>query len=186
MPRSPARDRLVRTAADLFYAQGYARVGVNEVTDRAGVARMTLYNNFKSKEALALAAFEAEAARRREMITERLAAADAPLDRVIALFDLAETLAAAPGFRGCAFLNLAAQELSPDGALHRLVRAHKSWIRERFRAIAAEAGCADPERAARQLLALWDGGLSDAFVEGDVAPIAAARDAARLIAATWR
>src|SRR5262249_20346191 len=66
------RDRLIDTAASLFYERGLPNVGINEVTERAGVARMTLYNNFDSKEALALAAFERQAEARRALMAKRL------------------------------------------------------------------------------------------------------------------
>ena len=76
--RGSPRDRLIDTAAELFYERGLPNVGINEVTDRAGVARMTLYNNFASKEALALAAFERQAEARRAIMEKRLGRARTP------------------------------------------------------------------------------------------------------------
>ena len=79
--RTP-RDRLIHTAAELFYERGLPNVGINEVTDRASVARMTLYNNFASKEALALAAFEKLAAVRHALIGKHLDRAQTAANRV--------------------------------------------------------------------------------------------------------
>ena len=65
------------------------------------------------------------------------------------------------------------------------MRHHKAALRDRFTRLALESGTHDADLLGRQLLALWDGALSDAFIEGDVAPIAAARvAAARLLGPT--
>jgi AcrR family transcriptional regulator len=179
--RSSPCDRLVQTAADLFYERGLPNVGINEVTDRAGVARMTLYNNFDSKEALALAAFERRAEKRRIAMEQRLARARTPADAVKALFDLSEQFAEDPRFRGCPFINVAVQDPRLEGPMHALVRAHKDWIRARFRDLAARAGHRKPDTSAQQLLALLDGASVEAFIQGSVEPIRAARQAAAIL-----
>ncbi|MDH4248593.1 MAG: TetR/AcrR family transcriptional regulator [Deltaproteobacteria bacterium] len=50
-PQAP-RERLLQTASRLFYAQGVANVGIPEIIREAGIARMTLYYHFPSKEDL--------------------------------------------------------------------------------------------------------------------------------------
>src|SRR5262245_9390182 len=179
--RPSPRDRLIDTAADLFYERGLPNVGINEVTERAGVARMTLYNNFDSKEALALAAFERHSEARRGLIEQRLARARTPSDGVKAMFEISEQFATEPGFRGCPFINVVAQDPQPDGRMHALVRAHKAWIRAKFRGIAARAGHRKPDTTAQQLLALLDGASIEAFIQGGVEPIRAGRRAAAIL-----
>ncbi|MBV8918433.1 TetR/AcrR family transcriptional regulator [Bradyrhizobium sp.] len=183
--RSP-RDRLIDTAADLFYDRGMPNVGINEVTERAGVARMTLYNNFDSKEALALAAFEQHSETRRTLIEQHLARAQTPSDGVKAMFDISEQFAAEPGFRGCPFINVVVQDPQPEGPMHALVRAHKAWIRAKFRDIAARAGHRKPDTTAQQLLALLDGASIEAFIQGGVEPIRAGRQAAEILLSARR
>ena len=172
------RDRLIDTAAELFYSRGLPNVGINEVTERAGVARMTLYNNFDSKEALALAAFERKAEARRAAMEQRLERARTPADAVRAMFDLSEHFATQSSFRGCPFINVTVQDPQPDGPMHVLVRKHKVWIREKFRDIAAKAGHKKPNVAAQQLLALLDGSSMEAFIQGDTESIRASKQAA--------
>src|SRR5215510_14743197 len=149
--RPSPRDRLIDTAADLFYERGLPNVGINEVTERAGVARMTLYNNFDSKEALALAAFERQAQARRALIEKRLARARTAADAVKAMFDVSEQFATQSRFCGCPFINVAVQGPQLKGAMHALVRAHKDWIRAKFRDLGARAGHRKPDTAAQQL-----------------------------------
>jgi AcrR family transcriptional regulator len=184
--RPSPRDRLIDTAANLFYERGLPNVGINEVTERAGVARMTLYNNFDSKEDLALAAFERQAEARQALFAKRLARARTASAAVKAMFDVSEQIATKPGFRGCAFTNVAVQDPHPDSQMHALVRAHKAWIRARFRDIAAGAGHPKPDIAAQQLLALLDGASVEAFIQGSVEPIRACRQAAEILLSAKR
>jgi len=179
--RSSPRDRLIDTAADLFYERGLPNVGINEVTERAGVARMTLYNNFDSKEALALAAFERQAEARRALVEKRLERARTASDAVKVMFDVSEQFATKSRFRGCPFINVAVQDPHPEGPMHALVRAHKDWLRARFRDIAARAGHRKPDTAAQQLLALLDGASIEAFIQNSVEPIRASRQAAVIL-----
>lgn len=179
--RQSPRDRLIGTAAQLFYERGLPNVGINEVTDRAGVARMTLYNNFASKEDLALAAFKHHAELRREMIETYLARARTPGQKIAAFFDVAERLASTPRFRGCAFINVALQQPDPDGRIHALVRAHKDWIRGKFRTLAEDGHAQNPDRLSQQLLALWDGAIVEAYIQDTIEPIVAGREAGRAL-----
>ncbi len=175
---SVARQRLVETARDLFARHGIPNVGINQVIAAAKVARMSLYNHFASKDELVLAAFEAEAARRRQAIEAAQADAPTPRARVLALFDVAEALASEAGFRGCAFLNLAVETAAPESRGHALARRHKEWIRDNLAVQLRQAGAAAPEALAEQILVLWDGGIVGAYVRRTPAPLRAARTAA--------
>lgn len=170
-----AREKLVDTAARLFAERGFSRVGINEIIREAGVARMSLYNHFPSKAALALAAYESVSQKRRAAVDAIIDGTDDPREAILAIFDLAERLASEPSFRGCAFVNLAAHAGMAEAELFDLVREHKRRLREHFAQLVSALGHADSELIGRQLLALWDGALSDAHIENDTAPIRAAR-----------
>lgn len=142
---------------------------------------MTLYNNFASKKDLILAVFEREAALRREAIQSAQESLDGPVERVLALFDVALDLAAPNGFRGCAFINLAIETAAPDSALHSLARQHKIWIGDNIRAQLGENSFADPETLAQQIAVLWDGGVVEAYVHQSDAPIRTAQAAVRML-----
>jgi len=136
---------------------------------------MSLYNHFPSKTALALAAYTSVSKKRQAAVEAIIDAADDPREAILAIFDLAERLASEPSFRGCAFINLAAHVGISDAELFDLVRDHKRKLREHFVRLVSASGQADAELVGRQLLALWDGALSDAHIENDTAPIRAAR-----------
>lgn len=44
------KDRLFRTALKLFHEQGYENATVQQITEKAGVAKGTFFNHFPSKE----------------------------------------------------------------------------------------------------------------------------------------
>lgn len=124
-----ARERILETAARLFYEQGYRATGVNQIVEEAGVAKASFYHHFASKEALAEAWLEA---RHRSWMSDFRSAVDAheqPERRLAAVFEFLERWAEEPGYRGCAFLNMTSE--FPDGrtAVRRRAREHKSSLR---------------------------------------------------------
>jgi len=177
----------METARQLFLTEGVPQTGINTVTAKADVARMTLYNNFASKDDLILAVFEKEAELRREAIQATQASLDGPVERVLALFVVALDLAAQKGFRGCAFINLAIEAAAPDSALHSLAKQHKVWIAGNIRTQLGQDTFADPETLAEQIAVLWDGGVVGAYVHQSDAPIRTAQAAARMLmrGAAW-
>jgi AcrR family transcriptional regulator len=184
MPNSavrPTKDRLIETARELFVGDGIPQTGINKVTSRADVARMTLYNNFASKDDLIVAVFEREAEYRREAIHATQEELEGPCERVLALFEVAEEVSSQKGFRGCAFINLAIEAAAPGSALHALAREHKSWIRTNIQSQLNGGIFSDPDTLAEQIAVLWDGGIVGAYVHQSDRPIRLARDAARTL-----
>lgn len=180
MPET-AKARLTETALRLFCQRGVTQVGINEIIREADVARMSLYNNFGSKEDLAFEAYTTLSKRRLEAVDAAINAAPNPKAAIFAIFDLAGALVRSPAFRGCAFIGLSAHTAADDDRLTGLICRHKAGLRARFTQLSAADGRPDPDLIGRQLLILWDGALTDAFIEGDPAPIAAARSAAALL-----
>ncbi len=177
----PTKDRLIETARELFLREGIPQTGINKVIATADVARMTLYNNFASKDDLILAVFEREAELRRDAILEAQEDLEGPTERVLALFDVAREVASHKGFRGCAFINLAIEVAAPDSALHALAQEHKTWIRANIRTQLGEGVFSDPDTLAQQVAVLWDGGIVGAYVHQSDRPIRLAREAARTL-----
>src|SRR5690349_23596179 len=113
MPRrSSAKERLLTAAAELFYNEGVGVTGIDAITARAGVAKMSLYNNFSSKAELVKAYVEARHAEWLALYRQRIDGTTTPLERILAVFDSYEDHAAFAyqrGFRGCGLLNAAAE-----------------------------------------------------------------------------
>lgn len=149
-----ARDRVLGTATRLFYAEGIHTVGVDRVIADASVAKATFYHHFKSKEDLVLAYLATEYARQRGILE---AVPGAGLDRLAAILTKLAELSAGPGFRGCPFLNAAAEY--PDAAtpVRRLVDEYRGWYRTLMRELLVEADRSDVDQKADLLLLIRDG-----------------------------
>ncbi len=110
--RPTAKERLLKAAAELFYRDGVGATGIDSITTHAGVAKMSLYNNFSSKTDLVNAYIQARHEEWRALYRERLADAATPRDSILAIFDSYVDHAAMAydwGFRGCGLLNAAAE-----------------------------------------------------------------------------
>jgi AcrR family transcriptional regulator len=182
-PRPTARDRLLAAADELFYEEGVHTVGIDRVIERAGVAKATLYSTFGSKDGLVRAYLTARHTARKERLLHGLERYDTPRERLLGVFDALGELCAEPGFRGCAFYNASA-ESGRGSAAEEVSDEVRAWTRSLFVELAREAGAAQPERLARQLVLLYDGAGVGARMDRDPAAAAAARDvAATLVAA---
>ena len=151
---SEARDRLLRTASALFYAEGIRAVGVDRVVEQATVTRATLYRHFPGKDDLVVAYLQSVDRAIRDVAGDD--AGPVRLRRLVGA--MTETLCG-PGFRGCSFINAAAEYPDPDSPVHRAVREHRTWLLTAFTDDFRAAGHPDPDRAAAHLVMLRDGAM---------------------------
>lgn len=170
--RRPARERLLAAAARRFYADGVAATGIDTITADAGVAKMSLYNNFSSKADLVRAYLDARHEEWLGLYRARLERTRGPRDGVLAVFDAYADhagFAYEHGFRGCGLLNAAA-ELPAGDEGRAVVRAHKEEV-ERLIAGHLERLLPDrPDEAgamAEHLAFLLEGAMARAGLEGD-------------------
>ena len=160
-----ARERILEAAFRLFYARGIRAVGVDLIIAESGVAKATFYKHFPSKDDLVVAYLDVvDVAWSGQLHDAAEAAGTDPADRLVGLFDALENACRRPGYRGCGFINAAA-ESEPGSRVHERTVAHKSavlgWVRE----LAAAAGAANPDHLARSLTLLLDGGLASGALD---------------------
>lgn len=157
---SQARSRLLRTASELFYAEGLHSVGIDRIIATAQVTRATLYRHFSSKDDLVVAYLTQIDEAVRAQVDAARVQGDSPGDIVRAVGrSLAEGIRS-DGFRGCAFLNAVAEYPDPDHPVHRAVLAHREWFLATITELLAATEHADPARAARHFVMLRDGAMS--------------------------
>jgi AcrR family transcriptional regulator len=178
-----AKEKLLDAAARRFYADGITATGIDAITTEAQVAKMSLYNNFASKDELVVAYLDRRHAEWLGLLEDRTRRADTATDRVLAVFDAyldhAE-LAFAHGFRGCGLLNGAA-ELPVGHPGRENVRAHKNEVRRILTERCAAAGVADADQVGEHLFLLVEGGVVSAGVEGTADRLLRARRFAELL-----
>jgi len=181
MTDSPARQRLLDAAFRLFYARGIRAVGVDTIIAESGVAKATLYKYFPGKDDLVLAYLDrVDGVWSGQLHAAAEAAGPAPADQLVGLFDALGTACRRDGYRGCAFINAAAESV-PGTPVHERTVAHKDAVRAWVRDLAEEAGASDPDGLARTLTLLLDGGLASGALDADPAAAERARQAAEVL-----
>jgi AcrR family transcriptional regulator len=180
--RTKPRDRILDVADDLFYTRGLHAVGVDEIVARSGTAKTTLYAHFPSKDDL-IASYLSRRSQdwRRHMDEELARRGGSPAERLDGVFAVLAEGCATPGFRGCPFINAAAEYPDPTHQGRVVADAHRRWVRELFAGLAAEAGISDSDALAGRLSLLYDAAMVGAqFDPGGFAPTSA-REAARTL-----
>jgi AcrR family transcriptional regulator len=152
-----ARDRILDTASVLFYRDGYHAVGIDTIVAESGVAKMTLYRHFQSKDHLIAAYLQRSNAEFWAWLEGEIAAVDDPTAKLGAAFDAVGRLATSARCLGCTFQGAASEFPELDHPGHLVALAHKRRVLERFSELAGEAGLNDPDGLAKQLLLLMDG-----------------------------
>ncbi|MEU6540624.1 TetR/AcrR family transcriptional regulator [Streptomyces sp. NPDC047000] len=163
---SEARERLLRTAGQLFYAEGIHTVGVDRLVAEAKVTNATFYRHFRSKEDLVVAYVRSVDQAIRAQLGA-LTAAGLPADGILRGIgaSLVEQIRS-PGYRGCAFLNAAAEFPAPDHPVHRAVVQHRAWYLRTITGLFAETADAPAEHAGRHFVMLRDGAMSGGHLDG--------------------
>ncbi len=184
--RVSARDKLLNAADELFYAHGIASVGIDRVIARAGVAKMSLYNHFDSKDALVAAWLERKHADWMAWLSGQVVKSPV-ISRPLAVFDALDQWFNTDDFRGCAFINVAAEVKDPRSKAFQISAAHSAAVNRAFRDLVAAAHPAldDPtlDRIAQELTMLAVGAILWAAMHGpDQAAPRARESAARLLA----
>ncbi|MGX5654385.1 TetR/AcrR family transcriptional regulator [Geodermatophilus nigrescens] len=163
---SEARDRLLRTASVLFYAEGVRAVGVDRVVEEAAVTRATFYRHFPGKEDLVVAYLDGVDRAVREVAGEVPDDADGAAAWLEALTGRLGDQLCGDGFRGCAFINAAAEYPDPASPVRRAVLAHRAWLTAAAAGAFRRAGHPAPEEAARRWLVLRDGAMVAGYLDG--------------------
>ncbi len=168
-----ARERIDQTAYELFSRHGIRAVGVDTISARSGVAKMTLYRHYPSKDNLALAFLR----RREELWTrgwlqrEVERRARTPAKRLLAVFDVFDKWFRRSDFEGCSFVKVLLEHGDRRHPVRNAAQAHIETIRAFLRRLAADAGVRDADVFARQMQMVMMGSIIAAYA-GD-------RDAAR-------
>ena len=181
MPQAK-RDQLVETALGLFERLGFGAVGIDRVLAEAGVAKMTLYKHFRSKDDLVVATLELKDQRFRAWFMDQVERrASEPRDRLLAMFQALHEAVDQPAFPGCIFARAAAEFGQADHPIHAAAAEHKRLLRQYIATLAAAAGAEDPERLAFQLGALMDGAMANILIGGCEGLCPAVFDAAQTL-----
>ncbi|MBO4256659.1 TetR/AcrR family transcriptional regulator [Streptomyces griseorubiginosus] len=153
--RQPARARVLETATRLFYTEGIHSVGIDRIIAEAGVAKATFYRHFPSKDDLVRAYVVEQSSWQRAAVAGMPTAS--PRAKLEAIFTLMCDFGAGPDYRGCAFVNAAAEYPDPAHPVRQAIADHRRWLRDLYRELLTGEGHPDAERTADMLMLLRDG-----------------------------
>tara|TARA_R110000737_G_scaffold120671_4_gene153026 strand:+ start:45022 stop:45612 length:591 start_codon:yes stop_codon:yes gene_type:complete len=168
MPPS-RRDELVDAAMKIFYRNGFHNTGLDQIQRESGISKMTLYNHFKSKDELILAALR----RRDEIFRNQLmkhvdSCSKNSIEKIIAVFGYHEIWFNQDTFQGCMFINASAEYCDHDCPMRRVAADHKIGVVRYLRELCTNAGLNEPGELAEQLSLILEGSIVTAHVVGSV------------------
>jgi len=176
---SAKRALLLATAQRLFYRDGYRIVGIDTLLAEAGVAKMTLYNHFSSKDDLIVAVVEKlDADVRSSLLAAVDAAGSSPTRRLLAVFDWLAVWFKSDDFKGCGFIRALSEFPDPAHPVHQAAWRHKQAVNEMLRQLVTDAGAKHPAELANALSLLIDGAILAAHATGSAASATTAKTTA--------
>ena len=179
---SAKREHLVDTALALFDRRGFHATGIDTILAESGVAKMTLYNHFRSKDELILAVLRRRDERFRNWFVRAVERrAKSPRARLMAVFSVLEEWFGEGGFHGCLFISAAAEFSTESGAIRASCDEHKKLVVAYLCKLATEARARDPQALAEDLSLVMEGAIVTAQITGSTRPAKQARRAAKVL-----
>ncbi|MHC4948562.1 MAG: TetR/AcrR family transcriptional regulator [Planctomycetota bacterium] len=153
------RERLIHTAHDLFYCEGFHSVGLDRILSEVGVTKTTFYNHFESKDSLVLEVLRWHDRWWQETFRQMLRrhGGDTPRGQLLAVPDALQELFESDQYNGCIFVNVAVEFPLPHDPAHELAAEHKHSMEDILREIAGYAGADDPPALAEELALIMEG-----------------------------
>lgn len=154
------QQRILEAASELFYSQGIKATGVEAIVKRAGTNKMTLYKYFPSKDELVVAFLRQRDQDFRTWFVEQIdLKAGQPKDKLLAIFEVIGEWLDVPEFRGCAFINAAAEFPLEGNPVHQVSAEFYDQFRRYISDLAGQCGIVSPDSLALQLSLLVEGAI---------------------------
>ena len=161
------REKLIRSAYELFYRQGFHAVGLDQIIRNAGVTKTTFYNHFDSKETLVVEVMKWRnglwPAHLRETLRKR--AGMRPRAQLMALFDVLDEVWGTDGYNGCLFIRAAAEFPLPHDPVHVVAQSFVRQLTLALRELAAFAGARNPKVLSRELVVVMAGSYAQSQMD---------------------
>jgi AcrR family transcriptional regulator len=161
-----AGEKVFEVAADMFYRESIRSVGVETIVKQAGVSKISLYRSFESKDDLIVAYLDDRNNEYWRMLDRLMAEENNPRAQLRVLVDHVSGRATTPGYRGCPFINYAAEFPDASHPGHRIVEENKQKMRQRLTSIAKAIGARRPTQLADALFLLIEGAYASSQTLG--------------------
>jgi AcrR family transcriptional regulator len=176
------RERILRTAYELFLQNSLNTVGVDRIVAEANVAKTTLYRHFPSKDDLAVAVLRChEKLWTREWLEREIAErGETAGAQLLAVFDAFDDWFRRDDYEGCLFTRILLEIRDPVSPVRVAAATGLGNVRALLRGLARDAGAGDPEALALQIQTLLLGAIV-AAIYGDLDAAQHARSVAALL-----
>jgi AcrR family transcriptional regulator len=169
MPKSKRED-LMDAALELFNRRGFKATGIESILKEAGVAKMTLYKHFQTKEELVLAVLRRQdEVFRNQLFTMAKKNGEDPKEQILGLFLSLHKLIGKK-FNGCLFQKASMEYKDDNQAIHRFSREHKMLIKEFIEERLIELGVVD-EKLVSKIMILYNGSLAESQMNNCIEPL---------------
>jgi AcrR family transcriptional regulator len=163
---SPVRERILDAASRRYYADGIRAVSADRLIAEAGVSKVTFYRHFPTKDDLVVAFLDAQAAAARDDLTRVRLQPDGARAVLAAIAAGGKVGLQCDRFRGCEFINTAAEYCDPDHPVRVVVDAHRTWVRDIMADALTELGHPHPFATAQLLFTMRTGIVVASSLEG--------------------
>jgi AcrR family transcriptional regulator len=187
--KSSPRERILNTAQDLFYNQGFRATGINQIIKEAKVARASFYDHFSSKDDLGLAYLQEIGRLSQCDCSNSLKSTSDPKDALLGLFDFIEQQFIKLNFKGCPMQNLTSEISLEVNKLHQeAVIDKKDHLRTDIKEVvmaltnhSKKYAKLDIDSVTDALFLLVEGAMTTSRIYRDTWPFRAARQAAEAL-----
>lgn len=180
MKKLGVKERIIETASNLFYNQGYSQTGINQIIAEANVAKASMYQHFRSKEDIAVAYLKERHTIWVGNLFDFISDKTSNKEKIIACFDYLKDWLISVEFRGCGFQNIICELPENQDKIKDQVLLHKnelrSWIHQSLNSEKQYSGI-DTEALGDEILVLMDGAIILSQIQKDDWPINAAKNA---------
>lgn len=180
--QKPVKDRLIETASELFYLNGYNNTGINEVIEKANVAKASLYTHFKTKDALCLAYLNHKEDQFYNKLNIFLKNKQKGKVRVLAIYDFLRELFRESNFKGSWNQNILAEVSKNNTIIKEEIFKNKSKLKKYIEELVVNnLKVKQPEKLASKLYLLFEGALVESYLQQDSWPIKDAKEIAMIL-----
>ena len=184
MKQVTVKEKILNTASDLFYRNGYNLTGINEIIEKAGVAKASLYKHFPSKDDLAVAYLKGMHKIFLSDFKAFLQQLPEGKERILGVFDFLLAFYHQDHFRGCWCLNILSEIPKESEKIQKEITIEKDHFLRFITSIVAEHSGEDEEKVARlgrKIYLLYEGAIAESQLQKEAWPIEEAREMAKLI-----
>ncbi len=173
------KERIIATASELFYMEGYNQTGINQIIKEANVAKASMYQHFRSKEDIAVAYLQGRHTMWVGNLFDFIANEKTPKAKLLKSFDYLDDWLVSVDFRGCGFQNIITDLPKEQHKIVDQVRLHKNELREWIHNLLQSdeyCNATDAARLGDEVLVLMEGAIISSQIQKEAWPIHTAKN----------